>query len=255
MLRKRSNWTGAAARRLLKAAGNPPTIEAAIRIIVSKFIEDVPCPPTDLDVIMPRLNISGVYSEDLPISGELRRNGNGLKIVCSSLLSPMRRRFTIAHEMGHAIFEKTGRNCPRSGEQLERLCDMLATEILMPTSIFLNYLGPKPSLKKIFELSNLFNTSLTATAIRCSELGRVSVLEVSAMGINWSYGAVRKVEGKFKTAVSDVLSGKSVNEVLYLDNRVWDGKWEVEGAPIGKGDRALFLLQPLKSTDENLVEY
>jgi Zn-dependent peptidase ImmA (M78 family) len=195
-------------------AGNAPSVEAAVKIVTSWVLNDVACPPTDLEAISSRLDIVGFDSEELPGSGELRRDGKGFKVVYSSSLSPERQRFTIAHEMGHAIFEASGPNCPRSGVELERICDLLATEILMPTGIFLKLLGEKLSLRKVFELAKTFKTSLSATAIRCAELRRVSVFEMANESVLWSRGVVRRIEDPLKPTINKILSGQSVDEII-----------------------------------------
>ena len=80
--KRREQWTSAAARRLLEIAGNPPTIEEAIRIVVDRLLDGVPCPPTDLEAIAARLNITGIQAEDVPFSGELRRDvGRARKLL------------------------------------------------------------------------------------------------------------------------------------------------------------------------------
>lgn len=245
-MRRRIQWKSAAARRLMGIAGNAPSVEAAVKIVASWVLNDVTCPPTDLEAISSRLDIVGFDSEELPVSGELRRNGKGFKVVYSSSLSPERQRFTIAHEMGHAIFEASGPNCPRSGVELERICDLLATEILMPAGIFLKLLGENLSLRKVFELAKTFQTSLSATAIRCAELSGVSVFEIENESVRWSRGVVRRIEEPLKPIIDKVLSGQSVDEILYLSKESWTGEWRLEGYPIGRGNRGLFLLQPIR---------
>src|SRR6266487_2639897 len=108
MAQKHKEWKSAAARRLLSLAGSTRSVEEAISIIASRLLHGVSCPPTDLEAIMPRLNVTRCEADaDLPISGELRKDTDGLRIVVSAHLSPARRRWTIAHELGHAVFETT----------------------------------------------------------------------------------------------------------------------------------------------------
>jgi hypothetical protein len=184
-------WTSAAARRLLTLAGNPTSVEVAIEIIAARLLDGIQCPPTDLDAIRPRLNITQFCAGDIAGSGELQRDGDGFKVLYSSTLSSTRKRFTISHEMAHAVFESTGPNCPRTGVELERLCDKIAAEILMPKQIFLGRLGKEISAKKILDLSQLFRASVSATAIRCAELLKVSVFGVEGDTIIWAFGVVK----------------------------------------------------------------
>jgi IrrE N-terminal-like domain len=246
------SWRSAAARRLCRIAGDPSTISEAVRIVGSKFLEGVRCPPTDLDAVRLRLNIRAVEAEDLPFSGELRRDKDGFRIVCSNHLSPTRRRFTIAHEIAHAILETTGPRCPRVGDELERICDRLASELLMPRHLFLDAVGSSLSIEKIFELARLFDTSLSATAIRCAELLGVSAFGTEGKVVSWAYGVIRKGAGfgtdvELMSAVARASDGQAGQEVVYLRSRVWTGEWRMEWAPTGRNGKAVFLLQPCQS--------
>lgn len=242
-------WTSAAARRLLTLAGNPPSVEAAIDIVTSRLLEGIQCPPTDLEAIRPGLNITQFCAEDIVGSGELQRDGDGFKVVYSSSLSPTRRRFTIAHEMGHAIFESTGANCPRHGVELERLCDKIAAEILMPKRVFLGQLGREFSVKRVMELSQLFRTSVSATAIRCAELLKVSVFGVEGDTITWAFGLVKsgpicRINSTIRELHAKLNRGEPVNEIIYLESQTGYSGWRAEAMHIGSDDRALFLLTP-----------
>lgn len=250
--KKQALWTSAAARRLRSLAGNPPTIEESVRIIAKRLLDRVACPPTDLDAIGALLHITGFYPEELPISGELRRDTHGLKIVYSSYLSAPRRRFTIAHEIAHAIFESSGPRCPRVGKELERLCDMLATEILMPYEVFLQLVGTRISVQKLFELASVFKTSLSASAIRVAELRGISTFEAEDESISWSYGIVKKglISGKpsdLRRAIEASFTVESGDTVMFMHNKVWTGEWKLAWTRIGKGRRALFLLEPIRA--------
>jgi hypothetical protein len=242
-------WTSAAARRLLALAGNPPSVEAAIDIITTRLLEGVQCPPTDLEAVRPRLNITQFCAEDIAGSGELQRDGDGFKVVYSSSLSPTRRRFTIAHELAHAIFESTGPNCPRKGVELERLCDRIAAEILMPQRVFLGQLEQEFSVKRVLELSQLFRTSVSATAIRCAELRKVSVFGVEGHTINWAFGIVKSgpishTNSTIRDLHAKLNRGEPIDEVIYLDSRTGYSEWRAQAIRLGSEDRALFLLTP-----------
>jgi hypothetical protein len=232
----------------LKLAGNPSSVEAAIEIIAARVLEGIQCPPTDLVAIRRRLNITQFCAEDIAGSGELQRDGDGLKVVYSSALSQTRKRFTIAHEMAYAVFESTGPNCPRTGVELERLCDKIAAEILMPKQIFLSRLGQEFSVRKILDLSQLFRASVSATAIRCAELLRVSVFGVEGDTITWAFGVVRsgpisRANFTIRELNAKLNRGEPVDEIIYLDSRTGYSEWRAEAMPLGE-DRALFLLTP-----------
>jgi Zn-dependent peptidase ImmA (M78 family) len=97
-------------------------------------------------------------------------------IITAEELPDERRRFTIAHELGHVLIESTGANAPRAGREVERLCDLIATELLMPSARFRERLPEMLTLSEIWRLSREFRVSFLAAAYRCVELARVSIL-------------------------------------------------------------------------------
>jgi hypothetical protein len=248
--RRRVQWQSAAARRLLTIAGNPSTVREAVEIVVAKFLENIDCPPTNLVAIQARLNVKQVETEDLPFSGELRRGADGFTIVVSKLLSPSRRRFTIAHELGHAILETTGPRCPRFGSELERLCDMLATEMLMPKKLFRSLAHERFSISKVWELARLFGTSLTATALRSAEVMGCSVFEIEGDSVSWGYGIVRKgslaaLDHELQLAVQTAMGLDTGEAKVYVWHRKWQGDCKLEWTCPKGSNRTLFLLQPV----------
>lgn len=246
-------WSSAASRRLRELAGSVELIGDAVQVVVGRLMLDVSCPPTDLEALGRLVNVRRFVAEPLPVSGELRREDGGFVVAFSSYLSPGRRKFTIAHEIAHAIFETSGPNCPRSGEELERLCDMIATEILMPKDVFLkacNY-PDVLSLAKVCELPKLFQTSLSATALRCVELLGVSILELDGGAVAWSYGAVRKAHAEspaaddLRAAIHNSQRRQEFDDRIYFSTeRTGPMWWQFESKMLGK-DRYLILLRAL----------
>ena len=250
--RRERRWTSAAARRIIEHSRTGDTVEEAVRVIASRLLQGVSCPPTDLGVLKGRLNVMRVEPvARLPISGELRKQSDGLVVVHSSSLSPARRRFTIAHELGHAVFESTGRNCPRYGRELERICDMLAAEFLMPSEVFMARAGERVHPGHVLRLARDFATSVAATALRCRELLGVSVFQVEAARVSWGYGVVRgdgDLRGdayELREAVGRAMGG-GVGESMVLV-RQWPSmlRWLCM-----RGEqRALFVLQRMNRRD------
>jgi len=238
-------WMSAAARRLRALAGNVP-VERAVQIVAGRLLDGVACPPTDLVALSARVGVGELREEDLPIAGTLLHDGSQLVIVSATHLSHARRRFTIAHEIGHALFEATGANPPRAGRELERLCDMLATEFLLPRDVFIAHAGAMPSLHHVFALAKLFDASLSATAIRCCEVGQVSAFEIEGSTLRWARGIARSVTAALAPAVHKALCGERVDDKVLLSDRGVPREWRLEGAPIASParKRALFLLRP-----------
>jgi hypothetical protein len=244
---KQKRWHSAAARRISNLAGNPQTIEAAISLIADRLLDGVLCPPTDLETIKNRLNVRAFEPvKGLPIAGELRKDGDGFKIVYSNSLSQGRRRFTLAHELAHAVFETTGPNCPRYGRELERLCDMLASELLLPTKTVLKEVGTYVNPTKISDLARTFQTSLMATALRFYQLYAISVFQMDDGKVAWGYGTVRSQwnlrtdPSGFRSAIAQAMSGISGKQVVFVRG----GQQMLEWTPIHGQRRALFVLCP-----------
>jgi Zn-dependent peptidase ImmA (M78 family) len=114
------------------------------------------------------------------------RDGGGYLIDVNKSHPESRRRFTIAHEVGHTFFfDLEGELTTRSRLQVadtnltdiktnryeEYLCNLAAAEILMPAKPFsAKVQSAGPTAKTIITLSRLFKTSIWATSRRLLEL-------------------------------------------------------------------------------------
>ena len=239
-------WTSAAARRIIERGRPATTVEEAIHVTASRLLDGVPYPPTDLDVLKDRLNVTSVEPmARMPISGELRKRDGGFVIVYSSSLAPVRRRFTIAHELGHAVFESTGPNCPRYGRELERICDLLAAEFLMPREIFIARAGENLHPGGVLRLAREFETSVMATALRCQQLMGVSIFQVEAAKVSWGYGAIRRQRDLqadahgFRDAITRAMRGVNGEQIVFVRQRPSMLHWVC----LRGNQRALFVLQ------------
>jgi len=101
--------------------------------------------------------------------------GAGIIRVRGDITQPERRRFVIAHEIGHCILHKTGSVQPCSERDLFRYeegnreaeANWFAAELLMPGRLFARHCDvPAPSFDAVSKIARLFQTTLTATAIR-----------------------------------------------------------------------------------------
>jgi hypothetical protein len=246
MKKKPARWTSAAARRIVAAAGGEQTVERAVVEVVDRLRAGTEGPPTDLRAICGRLGVKSCRPESLPVAGELRRDGTGLMIAYSPGLQAGRRRFTIAHELGHAFFEHTGRNCPRRGEELERICDLFAVELLMPAGLAKNTIeGNDPSC--VFAIANRFDVSMSAAMYRFTELSGIH----SALDMGDFRGAtlaVLKVADPWiDEMVGEAREGGVASDVIRLGrNRVWNGAWRVQAARADSGYVVALTAEPVE---------
>src|SRR2546423_2361838 len=127
-----------------------------------------------LDELTRQLGVERVVSEAMPFDGGIYEIDGRRIIKLNSLCSPAKQRFTLAHELGHLMLESTTKCGPActSDHNLERVCDSIAAEILMPTGgvrSFANSLG-KQSPEKLSIVASHFNVSLEAAARRLVDL-------------------------------------------------------------------------------------
>jgi hypothetical protein len=125
-------------------------------------------------------------------SCEARIVGRGDRAIISidAKASPQRKRFSIAHELGHWHHHR-GRclicrsddigNRRRSATDPERVADDYASDLLLPRYLLEPMLKglSRPALKYVKEIAEAFDTSLTATVLKIIETDRFPIMLVS----------------------------------------------------------------------------
>ncbi len=104
-----------------------------------------------------------------------RNDGKGGLIAYNPERSLGRIAFSIAHEIAHTFFPNSASGArfrtlcsdeSRAANELERLCDLGASEILMPYDRFRRTLGDEFGLHLVSKLSDCFGSSYEATVFR-----------------------------------------------------------------------------------------
>jgi hypothetical protein len=145
-------------------------------------------PPFLPDEFAPLLGITDIREADLgKTSALLVRLNDGYRIVVNKNHPIVRRTFSCAHEIGHILlgelklenyiqsveyrtFDPQGEKKARSRVR-ERLCDIIATELLMPSTIFQKcLLNLGLSIDSVERLANIFRVSVQAASIRIAEV-------------------------------------------------------------------------------------
>lgn len=169
-----------------KAGADDP--ESAIRILARRLIDharrqlDLDRPPFDLEMIAGLLGIplcdeSPQHSEDaelVPVPG-------GVKMRVNRARPHVRRRFSIGHELGHTFFPdyelelKRRHKCDSTGPQsidieIERLCDIAASEFVLPVPWFMEDADSVSDAERMVELAKQYEASRDATVRRYVEL-------------------------------------------------------------------------------------
>ena len=134
----------------------------------------------------------------------MEENGKMVVEYDNATGSGRRRRFTIAHEVGHlALWEVTSnkRKLPArrsaAGSEIEQLCNKIAAEILAPLDEVtkLNVFSAREGLSKaelILKLTEHFDISLNFAALRFKEVSKrhigVGLLSVPEKRFEWCHG-------------------------------------------------------------------
>lgn len=161
----------------------------------------------DIELIAAHCGAYVVYRALAHEEGHLLRRGDtGLIVVADRARATNKWRFVIAHELGHFLLHDAPAHnqidlcteiAPPGGASvahehyaesgLETEANVFAGELLMPTALIAPHCRASPSLEPIKTLATLFRTSLTATAIRFSEMCAVPTAVVHSTNgtIDW----------------------------------------------------------------------
>lgn len=140
---------------------------------IKMFNIDISSTPIEMQPILDNLGIS-LKMGDLVLNGEkisgaIKKEGETAKILVNINDCYTRRRFTVAHELGHYIFEmiqgdeKTileTRSYIHAGVAKEFRADSFAAELLMPESLIMSeyekqFIPTADNLAKIFAVSKV----------------------------------------------------------------------------------------------------
>ena len=239
---RRAYWQTEAAQRIRQVSGLD-NIDRAVEKIAGGLVDGLAGPPTDLEVLAHRMDVADIRRDDtMLVPGELRKLRSELVVFLLPNMTRTRRRFTLAHELGHVFFERTGRR-PHPSQELERLCDKLAAEFLMPRRVFVSHAGRRPGLRQVRELCGTFETGLLATLGRVSDIYGYRAVELRGNETVWR----RRVSVPVLHQICDRLQGLSRpvgTEVVDLFERGGYSTWELEWETLGAADHRVGLLRP-----------
>jgi len=239
---RRAYWQTAAAQRVKQVAGISD-IDQAIAKIAEGLVDGLAGPPTDLEALANRVDVTDIRRDDtMLVPGELRDLQGQLVVFLLPNLPKTRRRFTIAHELGHAFFERMGRR-PRPSRELERLCDKFAAEFLMPRRIFLSHAGRNPDLGHVRQLCQTFETGLLSTLGRVSDIYRYGAIELRDEEVVWSRRLSVEVRHQVSARIRSS-SGQFGADVVDIYERGGYSRWNLQWEALGDEDHSVGLLRP-----------
>jgi Zn-dependent peptidase ImmA (M78 family)/O-acetyl-ADP-ribose deacetylase (regulator of RNase III) len=272
-------WTHPSVKRLLEEnpqAGDDALslIEARARKIALEAIETGwNGPPYDPFELADALDIEIVAAQDLD-DARLINVGSRPRIEFNPQRRPARVRFSVAHEIGHYLFQDYGervryrdRSERRADDwQLEMLCNVAAAEFLMPAGAFPEAQTTDLSLSHLLDLRREFNVSTEALLRRVVRLTNRPVCLFTAarlpdgeFRIDYVVTSRRwkpKVSARETIEESSVLAGCTAVGFSHEGTEMWGGE-EVEvqvvGVPPYPGDtfpRLVGLLSPAHQVEE-----
>jgi len=183
--------------------------------------------------------VRGALVREAPLEGAegrlVRRGDRGIIAVKASIREPGKKRFVIAHELGHfELHSETNQLALCTDKDLlywyrrvrpeENDANEFAAELLMPDTLFSPRCGAgQPSLDLVEALAEDFRTTLTATALRymefCSHRCAIAISEDGA--IKWyraadDFGYRLEVGAKLhpNSHAIDFFNGKQIPQAI-----------------------------------------
>ncbi len=177
-------------------------------------------PPVDVENLARAMGIDSITDATMIEDGRLEQEGRSAAIYLRDGLPESRRRFTIAHELGHRLLLHPRAPAERYrrrliGDSEERLCDDIAAAILLPRWWVGAHFRQSPhTLNTIRRLSGSTNTSMSASLVRLCEVAgwQESLLRLRLVNQRWRLDAPAavplEIHGLIRTTVdtSDKLS-------------------------------------------------
>ena len=160
-------------------------------------LQFTPTPPIDVEALARLMGIGSITSVRMVEDGRLEQDGATATIYVRDGLPSHRRRFTIAHEVGHRLLLHPRAPAERhrrrlAGDAEERLCDDLAAAILLPKPWVVAEFRVAPHrLSTVRRLSAMTGTSLSASLVRLAEVAcwQESLLRFRFINNKWRLDA------------------------------------------------------------------
>ncbi len=161
--------------------------EVAVTRAVESVFPDLKkaIPPIDPFHLATLRSIKHIIPAEIEFDGVISLTSSGDYIIqLNDNLSETKKRFTVAHEIGHTFFfdledqvnsrfrvEDSGVETLHPDFEEERICNLAAEEILMPSAQFSSRLQQLPPLAStILQLSREFKTTIHTTSLRVVQL-------------------------------------------------------------------------------------
>ena len=154
--------------------------ENKLSVSIEKLPQQPLSVPVNIERLIRELNIN-IVKEDMEygMSGYIEKRADGWKIGINKYDSLARKRFTLAHELGHYILHRDRIIDTRHEDYIllrdneftpiEREANEFAAELLMPEKHFREYI--QKGITKFKDLADKFDVSVSAIKYRAYKLG------------------------------------------------------------------------------------
>ena len=180
--------------------------------------------PVNIESIAKTLGAASVQKADISVAGMLLPTEDSFRILVNRNEHWMRQRFSCAHEIAHVILDpkltpSLRQELPEGPTALERHCDKLAAQLLMPDPTFSRYANSDVcSIHSVVKLAGTFQTSIRATTIRLMDVidePSIAIFSTVAAGktgpqlrVQWNYQNIRRLRRRHAYFLP---KGKSLN--------------------------------------------
>jgi len=208
-------------------------------------------PPFLAERLAPFQGVKRIVREDLGnLSGLLLPLRDGFEIKINATHSPQRQNFSCAHEIAHTFFfeeegrtviERLKRENGKSGNWEEDLCDIAASELLMPSQIFSGYASRYCfDIHALTPLSRIFETSINPTVLKLCDLNpkhcyvvhwsrdqshELDGLKLRATWLTWSRKKITAKTGRFLFKPKILGEISSIAKAYMSDSPTYSHEW------------------------------
>lgn len=179
-------------------------------------------PPVDVELLAGRLGVVDIITCAMTEHGRLERHGGTTTIYVRGDTNPARRKFTIAHELGHLVLEDGGRDFVAkrsypSDDRVERFCDEFAASLILPrTWIIDEWAGAPRRLPTLRAIQQQSGASLAASLVRARDLLNwpVSLLHWRRRDRRWAMAYAAGVPFELHNRITSALATTATIDAL-----------------------------------------
>ena len=158
------------------AANRGLSDEAVVRALCEDLLDEGEVePPVDVGLLASLRGIVRIRQSPQAPAGMLAKDGGQLTVTVRATDGHERRRFTVLHEAGHTMFpgylEVPRYRCKGPKDREEQLCDIAASELLLPRRFLIPDLVEVGfGMGAVEQLASSYEASIESTALRVTDL-------------------------------------------------------------------------------------